>query len=198
MTEPGLPAAARAETPAVGLSELALVFLRIALVSVGGGMSIWALRILVEEKRWFTSEEFLGAVTVCRIMPGPNVVNLAVYVGTRFHGFRGALAAMLGLTVVPLGIVLALGLLYFRYRHIPALESTMTGLVAGAAGMTVSMGLKLAMGYWRQPVAIALAALAFVGIGFLRWPLLVVLVVLAPVGIAWYWPRTGAPPAAET
>jgi chromate transporter len=65
----------------------------------------------------------------------------------------------------------------------------MAGLVAAAAGMTLSVGVKLSLGYVRQPVALLLALAAFAGVAVMRWPLLLVLGVLGPVAIAWYWPR---------
>ncbi len=127
----------------VTLIDLALAFLKIAMVSLGGGLSAWALRVLVEERRWLTQEEFLGALTLCRILPGANQVNLAVHVGTRYRGVAGATAALAGLTVVPLLIVLVLGGLYFRHQQVPALKDSMSGLVAAAAGMTLAVAVKL-------------------------------------------------------
>src|SRR5262245_32978771 len=85
MTEPApLAAAPGALRPAapVSLGALALAFLKIAMASLGGGLSAWALRVIVEERRWLTEQEFLAAFTICRIAPGPNQVNMAVYVGT--------------------------------------------------------------------------------------------------------------------
>jgi chromate transporter len=191
----GAPAPRLAGPPT--LMALAWAFLKIALASLGGGLSAWALRVIVEERGWLTEEEFLSALTICRILPGPNQVNMAVYVGTRFHGLAGAAAALAGLTLVPLAIVLALGALYFGHRHTPGLQAAMTGLVAAAAGMTLSVGVKLGLSYARRPVALALAVAAFAGVAVMRWPLLIVLAVLAPIGIAWYWPRSGAGRAPE-
>jgi chromate transporter len=68
----------------------------------------------------------------------------------------------------------------------------MSGLAAAAAGMTLSVGVKLGWAYLRQPVALALALLAFIGVAWLHWPLLAVLAGLAPVAIAWYRPRASS------
>jgi chromate transporter len=199
MSEPA-PAGAAPPPPRPGnpitLTALSLAFLKIAMASLGGGLSAWALRVIVEERKWLTEEEFLAAYTICRILPGPNQVNMAVYVGTRFRGLAGAAAALAGLTLVPLAIVLGLGTLYFGNRKTPGLQATMTGLVAAAAGMTLSVGVKLSLGYVRQPVALLLAVAAFAGVAVMRWPLLLVLGVLGPIGIACYWPHeSGKPPA---
>jgi len=185
MNEPSL----EQKQPTITHAALALCFLKIALVSFGGGLSAWARQVIIEERQWLTNEEFLTAYTLARILPGPNVTNLAVYVGTRFQGLSGAGAALAGLTLVPLAIILGLGVIYFHYHHLPGVHSVLTGVVAGAVGLTLSVGVKMGLDILRQPMAIALAAAAFVGMAILRWPLWLVLVLLAPIGMVWYWPR---------
>lgn len=188
MTEP-------APRPTPG--ALALAFLVIALASFGGGLSAWAQRVLVERRRWLDENEFLSALTLCRLLPGPNQVNMAVYVGARFGGVSGALAAVAGLVVVPTAILLALGAAYFRYHELPAIDAALRGAVAAAAAMTLAMGLKVGAPLLRDPGGTVLAAAAFVAIHVLRWPLVPVVAVLAPLGVLWAWPRAPAPGAAE-
>jgi chromate transporter len=170
-------------------ADLAVCFLKIALASFGGGLSAWSRQVIVEERQWLTDEEFLAAYTLSRLLPGPNVTNMAVYVGGRFHGLSGAGAALAGLTLVPLAIMLGLGLVYFHYHQMPAFKATLTGLVSAGAGLTLSMAVKSGLDIIRQPMAVSLAVAAFIGVAVLRWPLLGVLAVLAPIGMAWYWPR---------
>jgi chromate transporter len=175
--------------PTVTHTDLALCFLKITLVSFGGGLSGWARQVLIEERQWLSDEEFLTAYTLARILPGPNITNLAVYVGTRFRGLTGAGAALAGLTLVPLAIMLGLGVIYFHYHHLPGMQSVLTGVVAASVGLTLSVGVKMGLDILRQPMAIALAGAAFVGMAVLHWPLWLVLVLLAPISMAWYWPR---------
>ncbi len=65
----------------VSLRELALTFNHIALASFGGGLSAWSREVLVVEKQWMGEAEFLSAMTMCRILPGANQVNMAVFAG---------------------------------------------------------------------------------------------------------------------
>jgi len=143
----------------------------------------------VERRRWLDQDEFLSALTLCRLLPGPNQVNMAVYVGTKFRGVPGALAAVAGLVVVPTAILLVLGELYFRYRQLPALDDTLRGAVAAAAAMTIAMGLKVGTPLLRDPGGMVLALAAFVAVHVMRWPLVPVVAVLGPLGILWAWPR---------
>src|SRR5262249_60300249 len=103
------PSPSSAAAPPPGPAALALAFLVIALASFGGGLSAWAQRVLVERRRWLEQDEFLSALTLCRLMPGPNQVNMAVYVGTRFGGLPGMVAAGAGLVGGPTAIPLRPG-----------------------------------------------------------------------------------------
>src|SRR3954470_24229580 len=77
-----------------GIGRLYRVFLRIAMLSFGGGSLMWSQRVLVEQLRWYTNEQFLNAVSMCQVLPGPNLPNLAVVVGGQYRGFAGASAAL--------------------------------------------------------------------------------------------------------
>jgi chromate transporter len=140
--------------------------------------------MLVEERRWLNDEEFTDVLSLCQLLPGPNIVNIAVCVGARYHGVRGALAAFAGLMAAPFVIVLALGALYTQYGHLPAVSALFRGISAAAAGLVVAMGLKMAASR-RLRSAMALFAVAtFVGIALMRLPLVVVLLAVAPLGVA--------------
>src|SRR5215469_6190752 len=92
------------------LWELIWTFNQIALASFGGGLSAWSREILVVEKHWMGEEEFLSASTMCRILPGANQINFAVFVGAKFGALPGAFAAVCGLTLIPVWIVLVLAI----------------------------------------------------------------------------------------
>lgn len=68
----------------VPLTEIALAFNRVAVASFGGGLSAWSREMVVVRKQWMSDEQFLSAMTMCRIMPGANQINLAVFVGSSF------------------------------------------------------------------------------------------------------------------
>ena len=136
-------------------------------------------------------------MTISRLFPGPNQVNMAIFVGQHFKGLPGALAALIGLLGIPLAILLTLGWAYFHYHTVPELRATLTGVVAAAAGMALSMGFKLVGNYLRQPAALVFGAAAFAGVSLFHLSLPLVVLVLAPLAMAWYWPRGEMPPTAE-
>lgn len=175
--------------PAVSLTALFLAFLEIALSSFGGALA-WARRILVERRGWLTDREFAETLGLCQALPGPNVLNLAIMIGTRLHGVRGVAVAVTGLLVAPILVVIALGAAYTQVGQLEVVRTVLRGVGTVMAGLIWATGLKLAMAYRQEPRALALGALALVGVGLLHFPLTAVLVVLAPVSVALAWART--------
>ena len=167
------------------------LFVAFSLISVSGfgGVLYWSRRMMVDERKWMTSEEFNEAYALCNFLPGPNIVNFSVVFGRQVGGTVGALVALLGLLGPPFLLVTLLGLLYAYYGDIPALQRVLAGVAAAAAGLTISTGLKMAGPLLRQRpgFAHALALAAFLAVGILRWPIYWVLGVLIPGGIAVAW-----------
>src|SRR6266566_9278588 len=97
--------------PRITRSALFLGFLEIG-ISGFGGVLPWARRVLVERRQWLTPAEFNDALGLGQVLPGPNVGNLSIVVGRRFHGAIGSVLAFSGLMLAPLVIVLALGVFY--------------------------------------------------------------------------------------
>ncbi len=172
---------------------LALAFNRIALASFGGGLSAWSREVVVRERGWITEEEFISASTICRILPGANQVNMAVFVGMKLRGVGGAAASVLGLIVVPMLLVLTAGAFYARYRELPGLRRVLAGVASGAVGLTLAMAWQQGRRVLVGPVPAALFALTVLPTAIWRTPLWVTLVVLGPLGFCWAWRRPHAP-----
>lgn len=175
-----------------GCSALLRVFNRMALQGFGGVLPV-AQYHLVERERWLSREEFLGLLAAGQALPGPNVVNLALMVGDRFFGLRGALAALLGLLALPTALVLLLAALYARHDEIPAVAGALRGMGAVSAGLVVATGLKLLPVLRKGPLGLA-TGLVFVGLTLgavlaLHWHLAAVLVAVGGTAVALAWWR---------
>lgn len=179
------------QAPAPTLPQLFVALLQVALSSFGGGLSVWSQRILVEQRRWLSNDAFLTGLTVARLLPGPNQINLAVYVGATFRGLPGALTALAGMLLVPFTLLMGIGLLYFHLHGLPLVDRVLAGLVAVAAGLALSMGFKILPSYRADPVALLLAAGVFLAMEVLKVRLVPLLLVVSPLAILWYWPRQG-------
>ncbi|MFM7169442.1 MAG: chromate transporter [Cyanobium sp.] len=186
MTEPLEPLA-----PPPTLPQLFTGLLQVALSSFGGGLSVWSQRIIVEQRRWMSNDAFLTGLTVARLLPGPNQINLAVYVGTTLGGLRGALTALAGMLLVPFTLLMGFGLLYFQLHGLPLVDRVLAGMVAVAAGLALSMGFKILPAYRSDPVALLLATGVFLAMQVFHVRLVPLLLVVSPLAMVWYWPRQG-------
>jgi chromate transporter len=172
--------------------ELFVAFTVLALQGFGGVLPV-AQRELVEKRRWLTREQFVETLSVGQVLPGPNIVNVALMVGDRFLGWRGALAAFAGILAAPLVIVLALAILYARFAEQPVVAGAMRGMGAVAAGLILAMAIKLAPTLKKSPLPLAPSAAALLAtwvlVGLLRLPMawLVLGLGSAMIAFAWRW-----------
>lgn len=184
--EPAAPERPRSAT------DLFVTFTRLALMGFGGVLPIAQFE-LVERKRWMTKEQFVEMLSLAQVLPGPNVVNLALMFGDRHFGLRGAFAAMAGMLTVPLLIVLALAALYGRYAELPLVAGALRGMGAVAAGLVIATAMKLWSTLRRNPLGpawcLALAALTGVAVVGLRWPLAAVIASLGTLACMLAWRR---------
>jgi chromate transporter len=168
------------------LWSLFLAFNSLALQGFGGVLAV-AQRVLVEQRRWLSRGEFIEMLALAQVLPGPNVCNLALMIGDRYFGLRGAFAALAGMMVVPLLIVLAATFAYVHWAHVPQVAGALKGMGAVAAGLIIGTAIKLATALHDSPLRGPLCALlggaAFAGVALLRWPLALVLLACAALAL---------------
>jgi chromate transporter len=130
--------------------------------------------------------QFLEEWSIAQIMPGPNIVNLALMLGRQHFGFYGAVSAVAGLLIAPLILVLLLAILFGGVSDSPAAQGALKGMGAVSAGLIIATGLKLGSTLKHNPLGLRsawlLALAAFVGVGLLRQPLAWALPALGFVG----------------
>ncbi len=161
--------------PPKTLGELFLGFLSIGARSFGGVMP-WAHRVMVEERRWVTEEDFAETIGLCQFLPGPNIGNASIVYGKRWFGLAGALAAFLGLFALPFVWVLALFAFYADFAATNAtLRAVVTGVGAAGAGLFIGTAIKLGRVLVRRPAALVLITACFLAAAIGRVSLFVVL-----------------------
>ncbi len=194
---PHLPSAADPADETVAPTsprELFFAFNTLALQGFGGVLPV-AQRELVERRRWLTRQQFVEMLSLSQVLPGPNIVNLALMLGDGHFGLRGAFAAMAGLLLAPMAVVLALTALYGQFEQVPMVAGALRGMAAVAAGLVISTAFKL-LGALRgnplgRPLGLLIAALTVVAIAWLRLPLVWVVVGGGAVCIALVWRKLG-------
>ena len=172
------------------LAELFTAFATISLSGFGGVLA-WSRRIMVEERKWLTPEQFNETYALCAFLPGGNVINFAVIFGLRIRGAAGSAVAVAGLMGPPVLLILFVGAIYAHYGDVPALRRMLTGVAAAAVGLLMATVAKMARPLFRNSnVTAPLISLAtFISIGIVHWPLPLVLMIIVPVSIAVAWVR---------
>lgn len=160
-------------------------WLKLGLISFGGPAGQIAImhRELVEKRKWISESHFLHALNFCMLLPGPEAQQLATYLGWRFHGWKGGVAAG-GLFVLPSAVLLfALSWLYMAGGHLPWLAAVFYGLLPAVIAVILSAVIRIGGKTLRSPALWALAALSFIGIFFFN--ISFVLIIFAAAFIGW-------------
>jgi chromate transporter len=176
------PPASPTPTPTLGL--LFILFAKIGATSFGGGISGWMYRDFVDRYHFLTEDEFMSALTISQILPGPNVANLALHIGHKLRGGIGGLVSVMALVMPPMILAVLLSIVLLDLGSIKWIHDFLEGLAASALGLTASVGLRgikrsYRLGLW--PLSLSISV--FIGLFLLELPLVPVILVLALVGL---------------
>ena len=185
------------------LAELTRTFARIGLLSFGGPAAQIALmhRVILDEKRWVTEPDYLRALSFCMLLPGPEAMQLATWIGWRLHGVTGGLIAG-GLFVLPGAvIVLTLSLVYAALGDVAIVAALFTGIQAAVIAIVIEALIRLSRRALKSTEAYGIALAAFAALFLFDAPFPLVILTAAlwgflrtPAGAG--DPLAPAPPAA--
>lgn len=160
------------------------IWARIGLLSFGGPAGQIALmhRILVEEQRWLGEKRFLHALNYCMLLPGPEAMQLAVYIGWLMHRTLGGIIA--GVLFVLPGVVaiMALSWVYALYGNVGAVEALFFGLKAAVLAIVVQAVIRIGSRALKNGAMIAIAAASFVAIFGFGVPFPAIILVAGLIG----------------
>ncbi|MBX9590660.1 MAG: chromate efflux transporter [Hyphomonadaceae bacterium] len=166
--------------------EALRVWARIGLLSFGGPAGQIALmhRELVEERQWIDEGRYLNALNFCMLLPGPEAMQLATYVGWRLHGVKGGLTAGLLFVLPGALVVLGLSMLYAAFGKLPLIEAVFVGIKAAVLAIVVEALLRIARRSLKDNVEWAIAGAAFIAIFVLAVPFPLIVLAAALIGFA--------------
>lgn len=130
--------------------RLFIVFLKIGLLSIGGGYAIIPLirEQVVDKAGWISEKMFTDIITISQMTPGPLAVNTSTFVGLQISGIGGAIAATVGCVLC--GVIISLVLYRFFQTHqksdyvlevLNGLKSASLGLIISAAFTIIVLAL---------------------------------------------------------
>jgi chromate transporter len=164
--------------------DLLRVFARIGVLSFGGPAGQIALmhRVLVDETRWLSERQYLSALNLCMLLPGPEAMQLATYAGWRLHGVRGGLAAGLLFVIPGSLVILALALAYAAFGALPLVSALFFGIKAAVLAIVVEALLRISRRALRSAGDWMLAAGAFLALFVFAVPFPLIVAAAALVG----------------
>lgn len=180
------------------LAEVTRAFARIGLLSFGGPAAQIALmhREIVEDRKWLTEIEYLTALSFCMLLPGPEAMQLATWIGWRKHGTLGGLIAG-GLFVLPGALViLALSMIYAAFGQVPLVSALFAGVQAAVIAVVIEALLRVARRALKTPAHRIIAAAALAGLFLFALPFPVIILAAAAWGFASARGERGAGPQA--
>src|SRR5512141_74568 len=187
-----------AEAEQVPVRELFWYFLKLGWLAFGGPVGQIGLMHLqlVERRRWISEDEFVRALNFCHVLPGPEALQLAIYIGYKKAGYRaGVLAGVL--FVLPGYVTLtALAWIYVHFGKTPQVLGVLWGFRPVGLALLLAALVRISRAALKGPLAVALALAAFVAFFFVRLPFLVVLIGCGLAYVAWRRIGPGARAAA--
>ncbi|GAB3357917.1 chromate efflux transporter [Lysobacter tyrosinilyticus] len=185
--------------PPVRFGEALRFWWLLGCISFGGPAGQIAImhNELVDKRRWINEEAFLRALNFCMLLPGPEAMQLATWLGWRLHGLRGGIAAG-ALFVLPAAVLMALlSWGYLTWQSFPLMSGVVFGLQAAVLGIIVHAAQRIGRRVLKTPFTAALALFALLAIAVVRVPFPLLLLAAALAGwLVWRW-RPRWLPAAE-
>lgn len=172
------------DRPYPTLAEATRIWARIGLLSFGGPAGQIALmhRILVEEQRWLGEKRFLHALNYCMLLPGPEAMQLAVYIGWLMHRTLGGIIA--GMLFVLPGVVaiMALSWVYAIWGDAGPVEALFFGLKAAVLAIVVQAVIRIGSRALKNGAMIGIAVASFVAIFAFGIPFPIIILVAGLIG----------------
>ena len=169
----------------VSLAEASRFWFQLGWVSFGGPAGQIALlhRELVDRRRWLSERRYLHALNYCMLLPGPEAMQLATYLGWLMHGVPGGLIAG-GLFIIPSVFVLtALASVYALWGQLPLLASVFAVLKPAVLAIVLMAAWRIGRRTLHTPLLVALAIAGFLALAAFKLPYPVVVIAAGLIGL---------------
>lgn len=183
-------------TPTLG--DLTRTFLKIGLLSFGGpaGQIAMMHREVVDERKWVDERDYLGALSFCMLLPGPEAMQLATWIGWRLHGVRGGLVSGLLFVLPGAAVVLALTAVFAAFGDVPFVAALFFGIKCAVVVVVIEALLRVAKRALKGRAQWIIAGAAFAALFLFNIPFPVVILAAALWGFFAATPASGSLPGA--
>ena len=127
------------------LIDLFLTFAKVGMFTFGGGFAMISVieSTCVEHKHWITHEEMMDMTVIAESTPGPIAINCATFTGYKQAGFRGALAATLGMVVPSFVIIYIISIFLDNFLEITLVAHAFQGIKVAVGILILDAGITM-------------------------------------------------------
>jgi chromate transporter len=145
-------------------------WLKLGFISFGGpaGQIAMMHQELVEKRRWISEHRFLHALNYCMLLPGPEAIQLAIYIAWLMHGIGGAIVAGVLFFLPAFVLLSALAATYLAFGDLPLVQGIFYGIRPAVVAVVLFAAWRIGSKAIKNEVLGGIAVLAFVGIFFFK------------------------------
>lgn len=167
--------------------ELLFTFMKIGLFTFGGGYAMISIieEECVEKKKWISDDELMKMTVIAESTPGPVAINCATFVGYRYAGITGAIAATVGVVVPSFCVIYLIAMFFDDFLEIKLIAKAFKGIKIAVGLLICSVGINMVKKMPKRRVSILITITAFLFImftNFLEWKISsITLILLAAI-----------------
>jgi chromate transporter len=175
----------------VSILRIFAAFLLIGATSFGGGVVAYLRASLVEKHQWVDDKTFVELLGISQSLPGLNATNMAVLVGDRLRGIRGAVVALFGICLPGAMLMYAAGIAYHAHGDRPLVTAALKGVAAAAVGLLLATVFQLGRKSLTHRYDIVFVLLTVIAVNQLHQSVPRVLLAVGTLATLWYRPGRG-------
>ncbi len=145
-------------------------WLKLGFISFGGpaGQIAMMHQELVEKRRWISERRFLHALNYCMLLPGPEAIQLAIYIAWLMHGVAGAVMAGVLFFLPAFVLLSSLAAVYLSFGDVPLVQGIFYGIKPAVVAVVLFAAWRIGSKSLKNEWLHGIAVLAFVGIFFFQ------------------------------
>ncbi|MDX6445413.1 MAG: chromate transporter [Blastocatellia bacterium] len=174
--------------------EVFLYFLFLGFINVGGPVAQITMMYnhMVERRKWLSEDRFVKIMAFCHMLPGPEALQLAIYVGYLKRKLLGGVLAGLTFIIPGAVVMIILSWLYVTYGSLPQVNNFLYVLKPAVLGIIAAGIIKLGRASIRNWFLVVLLVGSFVGMRFAGINFLLILVLCGLLNLLVNgWPLIG-------
>jgi len=164
-------------TTNASFKEAFLFWLKLGFISFGGpaGQISTVHHELVDKKHWISEKRFLHALNYCMILPGPEALQLVIYMGWLLHRTIGGIIAGVLFIFPALLLLILLSIIYVTYGQSPIIEGIFLGIKPAVTAIVIAAGYRISKKILKKPIHYVIALTALLAMQFkIPYPIIII------------------------